>query len=160
MRGSNRGRIIGPSSVRRDYVFSPGSAQQQLQHSSHSQSHLSSPSIPIPSPPSPPAGHTLLLCSQPGRAVFCSLNKRTEGENDVALLVVWINVKGTTGMEGEGVTDCFDGQTLRFFPSFASIVSLYIAFWARNPLTLILLSSAIHPAINRRKYAHDCCYDI
>ena len=81
-------RIIGAESV--EITYSVRDLRSTI-----TQSHLSSPSLApacSPPPPSTPAGPS------PNQVrVFCSFNKRTEGENDVALLVVWINVKGDFG---------------------------------------------------------------
>ena len=109
-------------SVSRDYVFSPGSAQQL------SQSHLSSPSIPILSPPSPspspPAGHTLFSAPNQVAPFFAASIKGQRGKTTSLCWSCGSMSRGlrTTMGEGERVTDCFDGQTLRFFPSPHSIL--------------------------------------
>ena len=98
-----RHRIIGPESV--EITYSVRDLPSTI-----TQSHLSSPSLSL---------LLLLLLLHPRdplptrSAIFCSFNKRTEGKR-------WRFVGRVDQCQGglgtDRVSDCFDGQTLRFFP--------------------------------------------
>ena len=110
MRGSDTGLLDqSPSRLR---IQSGICAAPSLSHISlHPQScSPHPPSSPSSSPPAGPSPNQVL--------VFCSFNKGTEKrgkESDVGRFVGRVD-QCQGGLRTDRVSDCFDGQTLRFFP--------------------------------------------